>query len=102
RPDERGDKRKHQKAMCYRFTAWHLRLRPSHIDMYPLVIAGRVGKLVDHALIDLHPFGNADLPTDKRWQGVKVDYHSRLLGGHYCTDLRGDLSRGRYHRPATS
>src|SRR3546814_8830279 len=46
------------------------------VDMDELMIARRVGELVDHILIDEHPFGSAQLLTELGLQVLRPD------GGH--------------------
>jgi hypothetical protein len=46
-------------------TAEGRQLRLFLVDMDELMIAGRVGELVDHLLIDQHPFGRAERLADQ-------------------------------------
>src|SRR5580704_4327664 len=69
-----------------RLAARHLALCPLNVDVDPLMIAGGLGELVDHRLIDQHPFAAADLLAD---MGLHV---GRLLDfQHGALPLRGGL-----------
>jgi hypothetical protein len=46
------------------FAAWHFRHGPFLVDMNPLLVAGRLRKLVDAILCHLDPVADADLGTD--------------------------------------
>jgi len=59
--------------------AWHFRFRAFLVDMNPLLVAGRVRKLVDAVLRHLDPVADADLGADRCLEFVEsVEYpHAR-------------------------
>ncbi len=54
--------------MCDRLAVGELRRRAFCVDVYPLVIARGLGKLVDPILIDNDPVGQADLLALERFR----------------------------------
>jgi hypothetical protein len=74
--------------VCDRLAARHLAFRALDIDVDPLMITRRLGKLVDHRLIDEHPFAGAELLADVGLHvGRRVHFqHRRFLrsGGDYA------------------
>ena len=69
--------------------AGHVTLRPFHIDMDPLMIAGGVGECVDHRLVDDQPFAGGEFLADMIGEIVRIidDEHDASIEG----DLMGEL-----------
>ena len=59
------DQRQGQKAMRDRSAERRLALRPFRVEMYPLVIAGRLGKRSTAGLIDRQPVATTALPDQR-------------------------------------
>ena len=74
---EARDQRQRQEAVRDRGAAGHLALGAFDVDVDPLVVAGGVGELVDHRLIDRHPVAGADPLADVRLHvgGLVHDQH---------------------------
>ena len=80
---ERRYQRQRQIAMGYCLAVRHLSDCPFGINVNPLVVSRRLGKLIDTMLIDNDPVGQADLLADERFRIVygcnDAQYRSQVL-----------------------